>query len=106
MVSCKRPWLRAAPGVHSCFHRHAWPQPGIERIIGIRRDTHRNPLRHFHEIAGRIVGFDDGKFVACRRSDPFVLSVDVRSLKRIYSNRSEAHTSELQSLMRTAYAVF
>src|SRR3546814_322645 len=56
------------------------------RIIGIRSDTHRNPLRHFHEIAGRIVGFDDGKFVACRRSDPFDLAVNVRSLKRIDSN--------------------
>src|SRR3546814_3044229 len=130
MVSCKRPWLRSAPGVHSCFHRHAWPQPGIERIIGIRSDTHRNPLRHFHEIAGRIAGFDDGKFVACRRSDPFDLAVNVRSLKRIDSNdnrlsrrdarrlgllevggypdhrRSEEHTSELQSLMRISYAVF
>src|SRR3546814_18349643 len=86
IVSSKRPWLRAAPGVHSCFHRHAWPQPGIERIIGIRSDTHRNPLRHFPEIAGRIVGFVDGKFVACRRSDPFDLAVNVRSLKRIDSH--------------------
>src|SRR3546814_4181738 len=37
-------------------------------------------------MAGRIVGFDDGKFVACRRSDPFDLAVNVRSLKRIDSN--------------------
>src|SRR3546814_5431656 len=77
----------------------------------------------------RIVGFDDRKFVACRRSDPFDLAVNVRSLKRIDSNdnrlsrrdarrlgllevggypdhRSEEHTSELQSLMRISYAVF
>src|SRR3546814_3437831 len=81
--SSMRALLRAAPGVHSCFHRHAWPQPGIERIIGLRSDTHRNPLRHFHEIAGRIVGFDAGTFVACLRTDPLDLAVNVRSLQRI-----------------------
>src|SRR3546814_10696074 len=35
-----------------------------------------------------------------------LLAVGVGDLKRVLGNRSEEHTSELQSLMRIAYAVF
>src|SRR3546814_2695946 len=54
--------------------------------------------------------FDPGQFdlreAAVRRTDRRRITTNRRSITRIAAHRSEEHTSELQSLMRTSYAVF
>src|SRR3546814_3076748 len=66
--------------------------------------------RGIHDFAGRHFALQETLCEAiaalCLR-DPRVRSVRVRSMKPdIYPDRSEEHTSELQSLMRISYAVF
>src|SRR3546814_7720442 len=40
----------------------------------------------------------------CARGDEYIVGMDAHTYK--YEGRSEEHTSELQSLMRSSYAVF
>src|SRR3546814_4022867 len=89
-------------------------RPGrISRIIARDRDQpsaglDRNPLHH-----ERIVGAQHIDAITQARSlirgvDQDLVAVTQRGLHRLSMNmdRSEEHTSELQSLMRNSYAVF
>src|SRR3546814_3626551 len=74
--------------------------PGVELILGTRRDPLFGPLvmvglggvtaELFEDVAIRLAPIDEDEAEAM-----------LRTLKR-----SEEHTSELQSLMRISYAVF
>src|SRR3546814_7086034 len=55
--------------------------------------------KHFPKPMTETTHFDDRGYPIYRRSTP-------ESSKVVPHNRSEEHTSELQSLMRTSYAVF
>src|SRR3546814_3924319 len=54
----------------------------------------------------RHIGFENRKKVAAERLAVDVDHADAVRLARRIANRSEEHTSELQSLMRNSYAVF
>src|SRR3546814_10876427 len=59
----------------------------------------------FAKVPGAVIGHDDGE-VACDQYHRYPADVAHMKDLGIKAYRSEAHTSELQSLMRTSYAVF
>src|SRR3546814_9559647 len=78
-------------------------------------DAHREPLNDLDPVARRVLGRDRCKRRArTARNTSDATPVDhIRPIEvgghphgLVGSNRSEEHTSELQSLMRTSYAVF
>src|SRR3546814_6589721 len=59
-----------------------------------------------HVLISQIVGDDDEDVGRARRGGLFVLRAVARRWRERAGDRSEEHTSELQSLMRISYAVF
>src|SRR3546814_6531839 len=74
-------------------------------------DPHQDDQRHAgaHEVDEAVVArvhHQQVGLVADRRGEGAVGGEDHRHGKGLHWDRSEEHTSELQSLMRTSYAVF
>src|SRR3546814_9804046 len=67
--------------------------------IGSPTDPHGNAAMSIKEAQAELL-----KLVRAELAQP--VADDVRSLARAVAQRSEEHTSELQSLMRISYAVF
>src|SRR3546814_6062020 len=92
------PWLRGRD-----LHRRPWPGGGTGTRAqeggadGRPADLHRRSARRVHP---RLCFPDDARQCAVRGAVP------ARHLDRAAADRSEEHTSELQSLMRISYAVF
>src|SRR3546814_6639488 len=91
----------------------------VERAADLRRELlGRNPRRQFHQpgvaLLLDLLGHRIGKRVGGGALDGFEAeradAVELRFLQPVHQVseivRSEEHTSELQSLMRTSYAVF
>src|SRR3546814_1063110 len=82
--------------------------------ISTRTDTLLSYTTRFRsvrlqQIWVRRVGFQEGRVIGHRDGDPgllVVLAILVHRRDAADHGRSEEHTSELQSLMRNAYAVF
>src|SRR3546814_5731149 len=84
---------RKAPlGIIRCGH-------GVE-------DRTSDPLHDKRADGHRILGFDDHLAVDARVLENAIDAVTHAVLERERNERSEEHTSELQSLMRISYAVF
>src|SRR3546814_2099844 len=93
--------LRSAPS--------GWPNCRLRSGGGARRDR----LGERHRVAGaaqvrgqRILGFERGDDGLAQLRGLFSHAQVVEHLRRAQQQRSEEHTSELQSLMRISYAVF
>src|SRR3546814_2027636 len=72
----------------------------VRRFFG----RHRGRVDANFGIFGRLIGaVDTGEILELSRARFFIETLDVALLGL---GRSEEHTSELQSLMRTSYAVF
>src|SRR3546814_3454641 len=98
---------------------HPFGQPFIMRGNNSRRaflpheaeEFSKNDIGSmFVQIAGRLVSKNKGRAVGERASDGDALLFASRKLAwamtEAMAERSEEHTSELQSLMRISYAVF
>src|SRR3546814_3847037 len=101
------------------FHRVGGLLAGARETIGVRQQDHLAAARrHLLHVGGGLLeqrprgGADDDRHVLVDEGDGAVLhlaggvalGVDVADLLQL--QRSEEHTSELQSLMRISYAVF
>src|SRR3546814_7985030 len=79
-------------------------------IYGFDEDTvYLSPAPLYHAAPLRyvgIVGATGGTAVIMPRFDPEQALINIEKFKVTHSQRSEEHTSELQSLMRISYAVF
>src|SRR3546814_4436759 len=90
--------------------------PRVEEQVGNRRrpDDRRAVWRHWTqsapEIRGRLIVGGAGKQVVQRMAQRALAPCRERAVEsrqfRHAADRSEEHTSELQSLMRISYAVF
>src|SRR3546814_10248641 len=78
------------------FHVHAWGVPYIATMLGVKQVY---PGRYEPEM---ICKLRNDHHVTYSHCVPTVLEMVLKAADQ----RSEEHTSELQSLMRTSYAVF
>src|SRR3546814_8237448 len=92
------------------------------KIIAALEENGRQSFAELGETVGlskspcwsRVRSLEEGGVIQgySARLDPFALGLEVQSFVEVrisldaHTDRSEEHTSELQSLMRTSYAVF
>src|SRR3546814_10362499 len=92
-------------------HQEAAPvDRQVERVLGLHDVALAGDAvdrRRLHAEAKLHAGRHDGAGIRRGRADaPQVLVQQVLELRAVALERSEEHTSELQSLMRISYAVF
>src|SRR3546814_7249332 len=91
------------PAVGARDHQHL-----VGGAAPVRADDHRTLVVDHHPVADLLLRLDGGAQQA-RRLEPTeagLLVDDLTGHERDAEQRSEEHTSELQSLMRISYAVF
>src|SRR3546814_1326875 len=93
-----QPVLNQRQGQHLAILKDAW-----QFFV---TDAGKRRIHHQHEPDGdQHIGRADGKPVDCTRKARHE-SAEQYTERHSCENRSEEHTSELQSLMRLSYAVF
>src|SRR3546814_5338399 len=82
----------------------------LRKITGLVDSQHAKAPEVHTALDALGISILDDKGLDARRHDPkteaLYLGVPQNDLFRFWGNRSEEHTSELQSLMRISYAVF
>ena len=65
------------------YDRHARAQVAREAVVGVEHDLHRDALDDLGEVAGRVVGRQQGEFLAAGRGDAVDMAFDLDARKHV-----------------------
>ena len=77
------PASRPTSGIDAQLHRHAWSETGRKRLPRIHHDAHADPLRNLDEVAGGIVGLENGELRLGRGRQPLNMTVKPRAVEGV-----------------------